>query len=427
MFDRPEEVEEILRAAEGNFDEIYDFLSADLGCTNGLKIELLRSLNKKDLIDVKRGVLEAHLTEAAKRQNSCPPEIFAPYVMCPRVNYEEITAYRKFILTAIGRDNAELFKKQPAKAWEYVSKFQTKAALHSERLAGTPEGIVKSGLANEAGRKLLFVAIMRTLGVPARINKLDGAAQFYREEKFWNTEKAEGKEYSARLILKGGTENWVYGANWTLAALHGGVYNTLDLSGSIWEKGETELRLIPGNYRLLTSNRMPNGNQFARKYCFGLSAGRSKTVEISLREAGISDMACDMSLPPIELTDEKGDAVVPAKNCAAYVWLAEDEPSEHILNEFIESKDAVNNTGCEVFFVSESQAGETLGKALVALDNAKLCRSDPDTAESTARAVFVDPESLPVLVLVKNGRGIYACSGYNVGVIGLMIKILALA
>lgn len=44
-----------------------------------------------------------------------------------------------------------------------------------------------------------------------------------------------------------------------------------------------------------------------------------------------------------------------------------------------------------------------------------------------ARRMYVDPEKLPLLAVTRAGMtGIYASSGYNVGSVDLMLKILSL-
>jgi len=37
----------------------------------------------------------------------------------------------------------------------------------------------------------------------------------------------------------------------------------LKLTDKEWEKDTMELALIPGTYRIITTNRLPNGNQFS--------------------------------------------------------------------------------------------------------------------------------------------------------------------
>ena len=48
-----------------------------------------------------------------------------------------------------------------------------------------------------------------------------------------------------------------------------------------------------------------------------------------------------------------------------------------------------------------------------------------ENAEPVARRMYVDPDRLPLLVAVdEQGCGIYACSGYHVGSVGLALKLL---
>ena len=46
-------------------------------------------------------------------------------------------------------------------------------------------------------------------------------------------------------------------------------------------------------------------------------------------------------------------------------------------------------------------------------------------ADNLEVAMFVDPEKLPLLVVLKGGfRGIFACAGYNVGSVDLAMKLM---
>lgn len=437
QFSKPQEVEDILRAAEGNFHEIYDFLSVDFGTADKeLQFQSLKCLLQKDYRDIRCGVLAEHFKESLKYQNDYPLEIFVPYIMCPRAYYEEITPYREFILSSLDTHDAELFREKPKRVWEYVSKFRQNSCRNNEQLIGTPEGIIRSQIAGLKGRKVLFVAICRTLGIPARINPLDLAAQYYENGKFINADDNcdEDKE-NARLILTGGSEKWFYMNNWTMAVLKEGVYQTLELSDYAWEDGQMELLLRPGSYRLITSNRTPNGNQFVKKYCFNLEEDKEKHLGISLRDVEVSNLTMDISFAPFKLYDESNGEIssesVSMGKSAIFVWLEEGhEPTEHILNEFIPAQAVLNKTDCKIIFIIQSNnalSNGTFKKAKMALPGAEIYYSDfSDTAVTMARRMYVDPENLPLTVVVNDGCGIYACSGYNVGIVGLIIKILNL-
>lgn len=436
-FSSPQEVLGILKAAEGNFQEIYDFLTIDFGTGDReLQLLMLKSLQKKDYRDVRCSVLAEHFECALKYQKDYPLEIFVTYILCPRAYYEELTPYREFISSVFDKDMAELFWEQPKQVWEYVSKFKPDLNRYHEQLTGTPEGIIRSGLAGLKGQKVLFTAICRTLGIPARINPVDLAVQYYEKGEFRNVEDDfnEDKE-NVWLILTGGKEKWFYLNNWTLAVLKEGSYQTLELAGYPWENGQLKLSLKSGSYRLITSNRTPNGNQFAKKYCFDLEAGKTKTLAILLREVGISDLVEDISFTPFKLYNENNEAVsteaVSGDKPSVFVWLEEGhEPTEHILNEFIQAQGVLNKMDCRIIFIIRDHnalGNETFKKTCRAVPGARVYYSDfSDTAVTMARRMYVDPENLPLAVVTIGSRGIYASSGYNVGIVGLMIKIMNL-
>ncbi|WP_444642915.1 transglutaminase domain-containing protein [Caproiciproducens sp. R1] len=436
-FARPQEVLAVLKAAEGNFEELYRFLSMDFGRGNReLQLKMLQSLPKKDWRDVGAALLAEHFTHSLRYQADYPEEIFVPYILCPRAHFEQLTPYSR-LLSGLLDEQAAAFRRQPGLVWEYVSRFEGPSERDSERLPGTPAGILSSGQANEMGRGVLFTAVCRTLGIPARINSINLYPQYYQNGGFKNAQEASGESCGkAVLTLLGGEENWSYLHNWTIAVLKDGVYRTLELSDSVWTDTTLTLSLLPGHYRLITSSRTPNGNQFAKKYCFRLADKESKELSVSLFQTQISDLFVDIPLPPFQLTGDGDEPVLSAAvtdgKTAVLIWLEEGrEPTEHILNELIGAREKLNALGCELVFILRGRSAwenETFAKAYRAIPGARVYYSDfAETAAPLARRTFVDPEKLPLTIVARDGRGIYACSGYNVGVADLLIKIIAAA
>lgn len=437
QFSRPQRVKEILKAAEGNFREIADFLSLDFDTENKeLQLVMLETLLKKDYRDIQCIVLAEHFKEAMPYQKSYPLDLFAPYILCPRAYYEQLAAYRNAISSALRQETKELFRAQPEEIWYYVRQFQLDPVLHQEWLVGTPAGTLQSGLAGILGRRILFTAICRTLGIPARINPANLLAQYYRDGEFVNAEAAsENSTEQAELTLLGGTEKWFYFNNWTLAILRGGTYQTLELTDVPWLEGRLTLDLEPGSYRLMTSKRAPNGNQFARKYCFSLGAGEARTLEIALRKVAVADSLSDIEFSPFEVYDENNKALDINSLCgskpAVLIWLEEGaEPTEHILNEFIQAHEVLNKMDCKVIFMIRDRhalENETLQKACQVLQKAAVYTVNfSETAVAMARRMYLEPEILPLAVAARGGRGLYACSGYNVGSVNLMIDMISL-
>ena len=129
----------------------------------------------------------------------------------------------------------------------------------------------------------LFVAIARTLGIPSRLNPTDGAIEYWDGIKFVSVLEESRKE-AHLTVLAGAGEDWDYYRNWTIAMTDGQGYLTLDFSKSKWENGKLELDIIPGDYRILTGNRLPDGNILGKRYDFHIEKGETKTVELELRD-----------------------------------------------------------------------------------------------------------------------------------------------
>ena len=139
-------------------------------------------------------------------------------------------------------------------------------------------------------KKTLFVAIARTFGIPARLNPMDCAMEYWKDGAFAAVEEEKEKAAAIRVFGSDKNTTWTYYQNWSIAKECEDGYQTLDLSD---EKVEGEGLLIPaepGTYRLITVNRLPNGNVFARKYLFETGAGEEKQVHLTMREADLSDM-----------------------------------------------------------------------------------------------------------------------------------------
>lgn len=434
------EVMDVLLGAEGNFDEVHKFLSMDFGEENReLQHKILTSLVRKDYRDVKCCILAEHFSYSLKFKNDYPADIYIPYILSPRVHYEHLSCYRKLLSSLFDGDTVHNFKKEPKLIWEYVSKFKVSPERENGRLLGTPAGIIKSGQAGIMGRKILFTAICRTFGIPARINPVDLSVQYFEGGIFKNVEDIliETPE-TANLILSGceSNEKWTYLHNWTLGVLKCGVYQSLDLADYKWDNGKLELPLSPGQYRLITSSRMPNGNQFAKKYCFSIISGETKSLEITLRQTDIKDLLEDITFSSFKVYNGSGEYMssdaLTGDKLAVYIWLEEGrEPTEHILNELIEARDAVNSMDCEKIFIirnSEAYANQTFAKALKSIPSARVYYSDfNETAVTMARRMYVDPDGLPLTVVACGSRAVYACSGYNVGIADLLIKIVNLS
>ena len=422
--------------AKGNADEVHTFLqNAADSKQMQLRAKLLHQLTVKDQTDLKADILEQHML-LAPAQGDLPEEIYIPYLLSPRVEHETLTAFRQGLLDAFSAEQKELFAADPHQLWAWILQhISSNDDREYGSLTTTPNALLKVGYGSHNSKKVLFTAICRTIGVPARINPETHAVQFYRDGGFHNVEQSEQGSVLPFTLLSGDDTKWVYFQNWSLALLRDGVYTTLNLSEREWKDGRLDCELTPGDYRLITAKRMPNGSLFAKEYRFTVAQDKPQQLTIRLRDTRISDMLENMDILPFSLQDENGGKIAAQQltegRSNILFWLEEGkEPTEHILNELIEHHERYNALDAQLIFILRSQqakSNHTLARALELLPKVTICYDDfRDNVSSLARRMYVDPDKLPLIIVTKPGlNGIFATSGYNVGMGDLLIKILS--
>ena len=263
---------------------------------------------------------------------------------------------------------------------------------------------MKVGYGSYLSKKVLFVAVCRTLGVPARLNPETKAIQFYRDGVFHNVEKANKAKTLPFTVVSGDDTKWVYFQNWSLGILHDGIYNTLDLSEREWADGKVLLDLAPGAYRLITAKRMPNGSLFTtNESVFTVGEGHADNLTIRLRDTKISDMLENMDILPFSLKDKDGGKIEAEKLTAGKAnilfWLEEGkEPTEHILNELIEHHVRYNALDAQLVFIirsDEAKKNHTLAKRL------NCCQTLP-SATMTSVKTFLPLQEECMLIRINS-------------------------
>ncbi|MFR4172166.1 MAG: transglutaminase-like domain-containing protein [Lachnospiraceae bacterium] len=407
--------------------------------------KLMSVLTDKDRIDAKPAVLKSHVDAALHLKDAYPENIYYSYVLNPRVFNEVMTDYRGAIAAAFTEEEKAAFREDPKAIWSWIEEnIKVCPEAEQESVYFVPTASLKIRKSSELSRHILFVAIARTLGVPARLNPMDGAMEYlmpdsvkqgaeaYENSKFQAVIAGKAKE--ARLVFTDGGLSWTYNQNWSIARLEKDGYLPLELEDLSWENGKLAIEADPGIYRILTGNRLPNGNVFGKSLTFSVEKGEEKTVELSSREAKLNDMLEDIAILPFNLLEKDGTKVLAADVTRGgrkiLFWLeVSKEPTEHILNELMEKKEAFEKYKENLLFIikkEEDLNDPTLSRCRAALPGIPvLYDTFTENINTLGRRMYVDPEKLP-LILVTSGElnGIYATSGYNVGTADMLLRIL---
>lgn len=417
------------------FTERREFLEKNEN--RGLGEKLLNVLSAKDRLDMKKEVLEEHFTHGLKWMDKVPEDILVAYVMNPRVDLEVLTCYRNYIDNYFTPEQKQGMREQPEQIWRIITNNITaKPEMERRSLITTPVAVMKLGVASLLSQKILFVAIARTLGIPARLNPADKSMEYWKDGRFVSL--IPGTEKSSKVIFVGETQDmvWTYLQNWSVSRLEDGVYRTLQYGKMTWEEGKTWQQMEPGTYRILTANRLPNGTVFGKQKIFTVAPGETREIGLSLKEARLSEMLENNQINSFELKTGTGESVgadeITRDGKSILMFLEESrEPTEHILNELMERQDEFRSLKGKIVFVIRSKEAledPTLSKCLKALPQVEVYYdSFEEIIEVLGRRMYVDPEKLPMIVVTEKGlNGIYATSGYNVGTADMLLRIMKL-
>ena len=460
----PEE-EERMRVAGENAEELTAFLEKD---DNPDRKKLLDSLTKKDNKDLRAEVLEDHLS--AKR-GSWSEDIHVQDLLCPRIWLEEIGAYRSYICSVLTAQEQEAFVSNPELIWNYVNQNITDIPEEEyNTLCASPIGCLKLKMGSAVSRTILFIAICRSLNIPARLDKSLMLPEYWADGAF-HVPISRAQASKGTLLLRNipGKE-WIYAQHWTLGRLEKDHFVTMNHAGLVFEKETLELLLPVGIYRLIAVKRLLNGDQEAAELLFAIE--KEKQTELYMpdfektdgvmpwEKASVLDEIQSCLLRDIVLQRADGtlsslEKLVSGKRSILAFLEIGAEPTEHVLNEVLAlEKSAKGNSkgiGCQLLFVLRQEKDlqhKTLQEVL-ALDagseieilydisggasdaNAALHTATGDTAsgtlcgwQETAKRMRL-AEKLPVLAAVRpDGTGIYGSCGYHVGSVELMVRIL---
>ena len=397
--------------AFANAPEVDRFLSVDNGAD---RVQLLSTLTSKDFRDLTADVLEDHLAGARAMHDAAiayleregakddAEELYVKYVLAPRIMFEQLSSFRSYFVETFDATTVEEFRADPRRVWDMICEnLDFTASEHVKKLCASPRGAWLSRQGSPVTCRALFVAICRTFGIAARQNPHDRAIEYYHQGAFVAVERAE---HTADVTFTSTVEPGPgYFQAWSVARLETSVtvagtralgFEALDFWGASVQDGSCTLPLPAGDYRLVCSTRLPNGDTQAAERTFHVSdAGTDKPIELVLREPEASQMLEDIALEAFALCDADGNVVDAAKIAAEHgsdshpvaISFLEPgmEPTEHLLNELREQAERVAEADLPLVLVISDPAQ---------LDDPTLARTLPTLTGATIRPITTTPE-----------------------------------
>lgn len=289
--------------ARGNWAEIRHFVeeSADRERALGL----LRVISAKDLRDARAEVLRSHLEHTRPAHDYRDTAMVWQYIYSPRVSTETMTPYREQLRSEVPTALLVQWSRDP----ELFVRWCQSHILRDQRVNPlnvpmSPLAVWRTRMADPHSLDIFFVALMRTLGYPARIHEVTGKAQYYsHDEVSWVdvslSSTPRGGAVAPTGILRLGYEgngivdNPTYYTHFTLSRItdDGALQlQSYDLEDKGLEQGATWMGTFrdgvsveAGQYLLVTGSRMASGNVLARLSSVRVEPGETTDATIVMR------------------------------------------------------------------------------------------------------------------------------------------------
>lgn len=364
-----ERVWDVLRKARGNSREIAAFLWERSFQHGEWPLLLLESMNEKDLTDTFRPALDDHLIGSLSQRGELPEDLFNRYVLNPRVLYEMIMPYKRFFQDMFTEEDVLSFRQDPTGLVRKIdAEWEIREDLPNLRGKGNPVGTFKLKKGDRVSLDILFVAICRSLGIPARLHPSEQKPQFmmggsWQDAVFtqgWKPQTKKKDNGTLRLLpdaeLRAESPAPSYSENFTFARLENGSYKTLFYPYGKSDVFDQPFEVEEGSYRMTSGIRLKDGTVRVRFTYFTVRAGEQTDCSLTFREPMLE-------IPMLGTMNRESDLIMGngtvkslgdliGTSGAIVAWLEpEREPTKHLIREIGELAEPLTELGAPIIFV----------------------------------------------------------------------------
>ena len=469
-----------LSGCQRNYDVLIRFLQeADRQGKLLKAAALLSIINEKDRRDVSYEVLMDHFMYTEDDSNSSyvcalpgpvcmsdPPELKIHEIFKPRISMETLTPYRSFFQSKFSEAEVDTFRNRPQALVEWVNRYVTVDGTHnSQGIPVSPEGVWRSRVADSHSRDIFFVALARSMNIPAYINSMNGSVSYYMTFEdngyFWNEsvdvnfDKAESVEtpkgiyrmYDGNKPIANGDDRVKYYSKFTISRIEDGRPILIDC-----DENNPQLRNIgvldAGYYLQVTGTRLADGGVLARISSFVLPMQKddlkleATKVSYHLRESGekvavIGGFNSESLFTPVEEMGQKTtllDRQSLLQACGRGYFIVGilgpgQEPTNHALHDIAALKSDLEkwNRKMVLLFPDEAQCKkfhpsefpELPSTVIYGIDTDGICKQIVDNMKLKHK------NSLPIFIIADTfNRVVFVSQGYTIGLGEQLMKVI---
>ena len=420
------------------------------------KVDFLNYLSKKDLRDITTEIINDHFNEESVENYHY--YITEKYIRNPRVANEMLTPYRSFFRNAIDEEQRIQYRKNPMLLVDWVRqniKIDPQCNLGGAPIQ--PMGVWHARTADALSRDIFFVALARSLDIPARIDEVTGKVQLVNNNYTFidiNFESAEqtttpqGKLVATFQPTKTQSDPKYY-YHFTISKINdNGILQLLnyDEGESGMEQGAAWSNLLKngtnldcGNYLMVTGSRLANGGVLAEMNFFTIEENQTTTTELVMRQSTdqvqvIGSFNSESLYTKSETQDNSQHSILSTTGRGYYVIGVigyGDEPTNHALRDIATVTNEFNAWGRPMILLSPSAdlANKTFSSNLISTLNTQLTNlnfgidTNGSIQEQIIREMKLTNTSLPIFIIADTFNRVVFCSqGYTIGLGEQLIK-----
>lgn len=428
---------QIMRQTRGNWLNVLHFLQYAGNQYDNRALALLSVVAAKDLRDTPFEVFADHWNNTPDVLARYPQQ-FQHYVLNPRIRNEKITAYKAVLQQVFGSKVSGSDSEMVTTVLKWINEnVEVRNDANYWNVPISPVGVLNLRVADCNSRDIFFVAVMRSLGLPARIEQVRLQPQVLLDA-LWvdvDIEAASVQQKPAGILVVNYEAQSAlqllpkYYSQFTIARFDGASFVTLDYSGSdVFSNFPATLTVDAGFYSLVSGLRLPDGSFSTRRHFFMVDEGQKVNVllEIPLVEAIAANIDVEIDLNRTVEMIPTGELVNLSKLAngegIALIWIdPAREPTRHIINDLLRLKNSLDRwPGHFVLLIAPGSITPGFSQtAYSGLPTRTLFVKDAHAwLEQIGQSSDRDFSGrLPAVFLINNqGELIFQSSGYRIGI-----------
>lgn len=422
----------LLVDSRGNHRAITDFLESARPEDRKKAVALLSAISEKDLHDITPEVLSDHLATTS----SASP-LFDRYIMNPRVQTERLTPYKSYFAKALTSAEKQKYAANPRELEKWMAgNIIIDNEYNPLSYRTSPRSVWENRIADPLSRSIAFVAVCRSIGVPARIDPVSEETQYadasgdWHDVRFGSASKVANNAKGEIKICNAGekyAKEPKYYSQFSISKIDNGLpqllgFGEFEPASSINRRHEP---FAQGQYTIVSGQRLADGTVLCRANFFKVDPDMTTPVDLAVRQDTTALQvigSLNAELPYIPYPGGLAASLISTTGRGYYALALVTpghEPSSHVLNDIAAAAADLEKTGRKimVIFPDETSASRFRKEDYGKLPSNVVFGIDKDgaIAKDLADGLELASDEKPITVVADTfNRIVFARQGYSI-------------